>query len=219
MRKSILLFIFLILITGCMNQENIYGTKNVSEMVNSEINNLEKEKNENDAALIDNQITEQITEQNMTETITETVNETKEITNATTTQIIKQNDIKQNEPQINEKCRASAIIYGGCHWKDTTKDKFELTIKSAARDLIKGVWFVVHGTNYTKYIERTEDLVPESVRTYSLSYAELKKECGEIVKFEVLPIETINGTDYACYNQRTSFVPVNNCKLPPIRVD
>jgi hypothetical protein len=105
-------------------------------------------------------------------------------------------------------------MYAGCDWNNNEKTEFDLTIESGAVKKIPGVWFVIHGKDDTKYIKNEQALVSGSSRVYSFILSELSD--GEITKFEILPIEEIDGNEVACYNQRAAFVPLSNCKLPAI---
>ena len=118
-------------------------------------------------------------------------------------------------PEIYSKCRYSVIAYGGCFWLNNEQSSFELTISSGAADTIDGLWFIINGMDETKYVKNTEDLVTKSSRSYIFIYNDLVDEIGYVKKFEVLPIETIEDREVACFNQRIAFVPENNCKLPP----
>ena len=124
--------------------------------------------------------------------------------------------IESELPEMGYKCRYSAIIYGGCVWQDKGKTSLKLTIASAARQLIPGIWFMIEGENGTKNEEHKEDLIEGGTREYIVKYGEIVSDIGKIVKFDVIPTEISNETkkEVLCYNQRTAFIPENHCKVP-----
>ncbi|HME87403.1 MAG TPA: hypothetical protein VKE88_03255, partial [Candidatus Nanoarchaeia archaeon] len=70
------------------------------------------------------------------------------------------------------------------------------------------------------YIKRPEDLASKSTRTYNLNYEDLVKEVGVVKRLEVYPIEVINGTEYACENQKVYTIPETYCKKSePTRIN
>ncbi len=230
MKKIIFLLIVLIFLVGCAKQNEI-----LSKGVSSDEKATKKKKiktSESETSKKQENKTENTDAARINATYNETLNETlnnsdimrTEQTNLTNTQNENLNKTemkieKQEHPETYNSCRNSAILYGGCRWNDLNKEKFELEIMSASHLIIPSIWFVIKGENKTKYIERTEDLVPEATRIYNISYIELKNELGSVVKFDVLPVEIINGTEYMCYNQRTSFIPTSHCKLPAIKMN
>lgn len=129
--------------------------------------------------------------------------------------------VKNETMQINRKCRYSAILYGGCKW--TTKDQtaFTLKIQSSAKKSIPGVWYRITGDSGAIKLEKKEgDILGGGTRTYTIDYAALVKEIGIVKKFDILPIEVSNGTEYACENQRVYTIPSAYCKpSEPTRIN
>ena len=187
MKKIIILLITLILITGCAKQITISDNETAEELPVVE-------------EILGENATEPVTEEPIEEPVENVTEEVEEV--------------PEGMPEIYKKCQYSAISYAGCWWLNEEKSSFELTIASGAPGTIPGLWFIIHGANETKYIKKTESLLKRSSRAYVIIYKDLVEEIGPIGKFEVLSIEEIDGREVACQNQRTSFVPVNNCRVP-----
>jgi hypothetical protein len=122
--------------------------------------------------------------------------------------------------RINKKCRNSAILYDGCKWRDPTQSDFELRIISASKDTIPGTWFIITGeSGNIKNVKKAGDILSKGRKLYDVDYAALVKEIGRVTRFEVYPIEVINGTEYACENQRVYTIPETYCKpSEPIKI-
>ena len=116
-------------------------------------------------------------------------------------------------PVIHKKCRNAAILYGGCKWNDPEHSSFDLKIGSGSKDIITGTWMYITGeSGGTKVVKRTEDIISKATRTYILDYDALVEELGVITRIEILPIEIIDGVEYACLNQRIYTIPATYCK-------
>ncbi len=144
------------------------------------------------------------------------LNKPKEEVQKTNTTIV--SNITAPEPEsetllISKTCRYSTIVYGGCKWNDNTKTSFNLKIGSAAKVEIPALWLLYTGeSGGTKNVKRTEHLVPGGIRTYAINYEDLVKEIGRVTYLEILPVENINGVDYACKNQHVYTIPEEYCK-------
>lgn len=209
MKKAcfVVLILSLIFLMGCTQNASIGSEQKIEEKSIQDI--IGGIKDYNDFA---NQ-TKKAEEQSI-------VNQTQE--ESTTTEIEqKTTESVDEEMRINVKCKNSAIVNGGCKWVDQEHTTFDLKIGTISKNDIPGAWFSITGeSGGVKEIKRTEDILSNSIRTYTIDYSKLVKELGEIKKFEILPIEIINGTEYACYNQRVYTIPGAYCKEPlPTRVN
>ncbi len=160
---------------------------------------------------------EDVIKQPVAEEKNETVEEVKPVNE---TKLEEKVEITDETPILNKKCRNSAIIYDSCKWTDQTKSTFTLRIASASKQEIPGVWFFITGeSGAIKTVKRTEDILSKGTRTYTIDYTALVKEIGVVKRFEVLPIEEVNGTGYACENQRVYTIPKTYCKpSEPVKV-
>lgn len=123
------------------------------------------------------------------------------------------NPIIETAPIVSKKCRDSTIVYGGCKWKTSANTTFNLNIGSASRITIHGVWFAISGeSGATKYVKHPEDILAGGIRVYPVDYPPLVKEIGRVTRLEVLPIETLNGTEVACFNMHVYTIPDTYCK-------
>ncbi|MFC1727934.1 hypothetical protein ACFLZ7_00530 [Nanoarchaeota archaeon] len=199
MKKSLFLLIALILIAGCGNNTEVSYEVSNNETDSEDVQ--EEELPRVEEILSEEEIEEMPIEEPVEEEVIENVTE----------EVI---EVDEAIPELYKKCRYSAIAYGGCYWLNKEKASFELTIGSGAPGTLSGLWFRIHGVNETRYIKKTDSLLKGTARSYILIYADLVKELGYVSKFEVLPIEEVDGREVACENQRASFVPVNNCRLP-----
>jgi len=150
-------------------------------------------------------------------------NKTQNTTNVTAKQAanysVEYKTNNETTPTIERKCRNSAILYGGCKWNEAAHKTFNIKIQSSSKQKIPGVWMIITGeSGGIIYTKRTEDLLSGALRTYVLNYEDMKKEVGVVKRIEILPIENINGTEYACLNQRVYTIPEAYCKPSTIAV-
>jgi hypothetical protein len=124
-------------------------------------------------------------------------------------------------PMIYTKCRYSTILYGGCKWDDESETTFSLKVQNAGKRDIPGTWLYYYGdSGNVKTVKRPEEILSGGIKTYNLNYKDLVAELGEITRIEILPIEDINGTEYACYNMHIYTIPSAYCKpAEPTNVD
>ena len=130
-------------------------------------------------------------------------------------------EIVETIPLIHKKCRYSTIVNAGCKWNEGNKTNFIMKVKSYSKLTIPGVWFIITGeSGGIKYEKRDDEIMSGGGRSYSINYTKLVKEIGKVKKFEILPIEVMNQTEYACLNQEVYTIPEQYCKrYEPINVD
>lgn len=130
-------------------------------------------------------------------------------------------DIIDEIPNIYRKCRYSVILYGGCKWTDGKNTSFTLSLLSASKRTIPGFWFFITGESGNKTVKRAESVLSGGRKTFTIDYEALVKEIGKVTRFGVLPIEIINDTEFACFNQQSApFIPETHCKpSEPVKVN
>lgn len=196
----IVLFCSLLLVVSCMQKEaDIESEQSIQDLIadTPDFDNMAKPV-----------VNESVVKQNTTVTApkNETVQEAKNVT-------VDYAESTETVPTIERKCRNSAILYGGCKWNEADQKTFNIKIQSSSKQKIPGVWMVITGeSGGIVYVKRTEDIASLALRTYVLNYEDMKKEVGKVKRLEILPIENINGTEFACLNQRVYTIPEVYCK-------
>ncbi|MBN2421033.1 hypothetical protein JXB27_02020 [Candidatus Woesearchaeota archaeon] len=197
----VILFCSLLLLVSCMQKDSeIEGEQSIQDIIakTPDFENIAKPLVDESAAETANLPAENETEQD-----NETAGES----------ALDSTKIEETIPTIERKCRNSAILYGGCKWNEAEHQTFNIKIKSSSKETIPGVWMIITGeSGGVLYVKRTENIASLTLRTYVLNYEDMKKEVGEIKRIEILPIEDINGTEFACLNQRVYTIPEAYCK-------